>query len=70
MIHRKDITARKVRLDSQGYDSSGAYWGNDKPLYWIAFVADNGNEISEIIRATNRREAVDYAMSIAAKQST
>lgn len=69
MIKRKDITARKVRLDQDGYDSSGAYWGNDKPLYWIAFVAPNGNEISEIMRFPNRRAAVDYAMSLAAKQN-
>jgi hypothetical protein len=66
MTKRRDITARRVRLDSQGYDSSGSYWGNSKPLYWIAFVASDGNEISEMIRATDRRAAVDYAMNIAA----
>lgn len=24
----------RVRINSQGYDSSGAYWGTGEPLYW------------------------------------
>jgi len=25
---------RRVIINQQGYDSSGNYWGLDKPLYW------------------------------------
>lgn len=27
-------TLRRVPINSQGYDSSGAYWGSGQPLYW------------------------------------
>jgi hypothetical protein len=28
------VRMQRVRLDSGGYDSGGAYWGRGAPLYW------------------------------------
>ena len=30
------VSLRRIRLDSGGYDSGGAYWGIGAPLYWAA----------------------------------
>lgn len=30
------FTLQRVRLDSGGYDTSGAYWGRGEPLYYYA----------------------------------
>lgn len=48
---------RRVRLNSGGYDSSGAYWGHGAPLYqWERWGADIGLE-SGTLRATDRKAA-------------
>lgn len=28
------VSLRRVRINSGGYDSGGAYWGLGQPLYW------------------------------------
>lgn len=44
---------QRIRLDSGGYDSGGAYWGHGQPLY---FVQDqDGN--SQFMRAADRSDA-------------
>lgn len=48
------VTLQRVRLDSGGYDSQGAYWGQGDPLYWAA--TDCGSYDSTF-RAANREEA-------------
>lgn len=45
---------RRVRLDSGGYDSGGAYWGHGKPLY-EAFT-DSGADYMTL-RASSRDSA-------------
>jgi len=52
------ITLQRVRLDSGGYDSQGAYWGLGEPLYWAA--ADAPFEYDETFRAADREEAREH----------
>jgi len=30
------ITLVRRKLDSDGYDTAGAYWGSGSPLYWAS----------------------------------
>ena len=48
------LTLRRVRLDSGGYDSNGTYFGCGAPLYWCA---DDSGEIDFMLRASSREEA-------------
>lgn len=48
------ITLRQIRLDSGGYDSTGAYWGHHQRLYWAA--SDDG-EYDTTMRAVDRADA-------------
>jgi hypothetical protein len=50
----RKITLRKVRLDSQGYDSNGTYFGTGEPLYW---AADDSGDYDDTFRAANRDDA-------------
>jgi hypothetical protein len=45
---------QRVRLNSGGYDSGGAYWGLGAPLY--AYFDESG-EFSHCIRASSRQKA-------------
>jgi len=58
----KDFTARvrlfKVRLDSGGYDSGGAYWGIGTPLYCVY----SKDEVMKFYRAKNRQEAKEKVL--------
>ena len=45
---------RRVRLDSGGYDSGGAYWGHAEPLWRFESVT---GEYSDHLRAGSRRAA-------------
>lgn len=45
---------RRVRLDSGGYDSGGAYWGHGAPL-WHAEAEDGSGE--SFYRAASRSAA-------------
>lgn len=48
------FSLRRVRLNSGGYDSGGAYWGIGKPLYW----ASNADGTAEMFfRASTRGDA-------------
>lgn len=47
-------TLQRVRLNSGGYDSGGAYWGHGQPLYW----ASNG-DTERFFRAADRTTAQD-----------
>ncbi len=47
---------QRVRLNKEGYDSNGAYWGVDMPLYW-AYYFDHEHNINEYIRARDRDHA-------------
>ena len=42
---------RRVRLDSGGYDSGGAYWGHGAPLYWYY---STGGSVDAFMRGANR----------------
>ena len=44
---------KRVRIDSGGYDSGGAYWGLGQPL----FEAFNDEGFCEYLRARSREEA-------------
>lgn len=48
----------KLKLDSGGYDSGGAYWGHPNNLYRAYSSEGNGEEVQEsFFRAKNRKEA-------------
>lgn len=54
------FTLRRIRLDSGGYDSGGAYWGFGAPLYWWAVEiveGDTRDQCSGYLRAANRLAA-------------
>jgi hypothetical protein len=54
------ITLRKIRLNSGGYDSGGAYWGIDEPLYWAG--SDDG-KMDMFFRAKDRDTAKAHVRS-------
>lgn len=45
---------RRVRIDSGGYDSGGAYWGIGRPLYW---AGDDSGAASFFFTAGDRAAA-------------
>lgn len=51
---RVKMHLRRIRLDSGGYDSGGAYWGHGAPL-WHAMAAEGGLE--SFFRAGTREKA-------------
>ena len=50
---------RRIRLNSGGYDSGGAYWGLGASLYWVADQEGEG----DFFRARNRDDAKAYVRS-------
>ncbi len=52
------ITAERVRVNRQGYDGTGRYWGVGEKL-WRVVVVDKGTDIynDTHVRASNAREA-------------
>lgn len=55
------VRVSRVRLNSGGYDSGGAYWGIGKPLYWVR--SDDG-DVTEFFRAWDREEAKEQVLAI------
>ena len=54
------LTVRRVRLDAQGYDSKGKYWGTGLPLYYCPELADARSPLfygDAYVRARNSGEA-------------
>jgi len=53
----------RVRLNQGGYDSSGRYWGIDRPLfnYWFD---DEDVSREDYIRANNREHAITLITKI------
>lgn len=54
-VPRRKVYLRRVRLNSGGYDSGGAYWGRGQPLFWATDGALDGYEA--FFRAPSREEA-------------
>ena len=50
----RSVRVFRVRIDSQGYDDGGAYWGIGKPL----FCATDGQNYRMFTRADSRLAAV------------
>lgn len=50
------VRLQRVRLDSQGYDSGGAYWGIRRPGESL-FVAEDGDGNRQFISAYGRAQA-------------
>ena len=50
----RSVRVFRVRIDSQGYDDGGAYWGTGKPL----FCATDGQNYRMFARADSRLCAV------------
>ena len=51
---RVRFSLQKVRIDSGGYDSGGAYWGVGNPLYW---ACSEDGKIERFFRALDRGQA-------------
>lgn len=49
------LSLQRLRLNSGGYDSGGAYWGIGDPMW----VATDGDGIEVFVRATDRDAAKD-----------
>lgn len=60
--YKGKVALQKVRLNSQGYDSMGAYWGVGQPLYY--YFAEDGDEFEitrdGFFRAKDREAAKAY----------
>lgn len=56
------IRLYRVRLNSQGYDSTGTYWGIGKPLYCLE-LPDTHNHFAthQYFRAVSREDAKEQA---------
>lgn len=50
------ILLARVAIDSEGYDSGGAYWGVGAPLYWAEDSADECG-YRAFVRAASRADA-------------
>ena len=50
------LTLQRIRINNQGYDPQGAYWGTGDPLYWCA--SDDGT-LDWTFRAASREAAKD-----------
>lgn len=55
------VTLQRVRLDSSGYDSTGAYFGHGSPLYWAA--TDDG-ALDITFRAADRDAAKAHVRDV------
>jgi hypothetical protein len=54
------LTLRRVRIDREGYDGLGTYWGlSNTPLYWFASA---NNYIDRTVWAANREAAREYVL--------
>jgi hypothetical protein len=54
------LTLRRVRIDRDGYDGLGTYWGTGgAPLYWFASPS---RYIDRTVRAAGREAARDYVL--------
>ncbi len=53
------VRARRVRLDSGGYDQGGAYWGHGAPLYYV-YGAEDG---AAFVRARSNAAAIEAAIA-------
>jgi hypothetical protein len=58
-------TVRRVRLNSQGYESDGQYWGSGMPLYRMV-EKESGDYLAEF-RAADRPRALAKAQEYTAK---
>jgi hypothetical protein len=53
------LTLRRVRINADGYDGLGTYWGLGAPLYWFA-SADG--YIDRTVRAEDRETARAFVL--------
>ena len=66
-----DINVTRVRLDTGGYDTAGAYWGIGAPLWYCRATLLNGPnglvDISDHMRAPNARAALHKFLPVYAQ---
>ena len=48
----RSVRLERVRINTQGYDSGGAYWGTGRPLYMAS-----GPGYRRFVRAVDREDA-------------
>jgi hypothetical protein len=54
---RRKFHLRRVYLNSQGYTSTGQYYGIGEPLYEYEWSDTDGNYHYDVLRADNRKHA-------------
>lgn len=55
----KRVHLERIRINQQGYDSGGVYWGTGKPLFvaWGWDDTDGESFVRHFLRASTREEA-------------
>lgn len=53
------LVLKRVRIDADGYDGLGTYWGIGAPLWWWS---SGDGSIDRTARAANRDEAVKLVL--------
>ena len=56
MRKQREYLARRVRLNSQGYDAQGSYWGHGAPLFFAERVSDGESDYVRAADAAHARE--------------
>ena len=51
------VALRRIRINAQGYDAGGAYWGVGAPLYW---AGTESGDWEAYFRARDREAAKRY----------
>ena len=59
--YRGNVSVKKQRLNSGGYDKHGVYFGVGEPLY---YVMDEDGIHGDYLRASCREEAIEKARDI------
>jgi len=54
---RRTFAIQRVRLNTEGYDSQGAYWGVGEPLYVAVGTASSQTGVTLWVRARDREGA-------------
>lgn len=57
-VKKEKTTLVRIKLNAQGYNGTGVYFGTGMPLYWYAMPDGNGY-IEDYIRARDREAAKD-----------
>ena len=67
MVKRNKLDVEHVRINSQGYDSHGKYWGNWGTREKLYRVTDQLGLIDRYVRASNAKSARLHILALGLK---